>query len=154
MGYLQAKDIVSGQEGRAYATFDGVVEEMFYVKSIEATAEKQKEEVKVLGKRGTQSKAAGWTGTGTMTIYYTTSRFRQLMLRYIKDGIDTYFDIQIINDDSTTDIGRQASVLRNVNLDSVTVAKLDTESSLLDEEISFTFDDYDLQESFTDPVLG
>ncbi|WP_018752174.1 phage tail tube protein [Paenibacillus sanguinis] len=154
MGYLQAKDIVSGQEGRAYATFDGVVEEMFYVKSIEATAEKQKEEVKVLGKRGTQSKAAGWTGTGTMTIYYTTSRFRQLMLRYIKDGIDTYFDIQIINDDSTTNIGRQASVLRNVNLDSVTVAKLDTESSLLDEEISFTFDDYDLQESFTDPVLG
>lgn len=40
MGFFKAGDAISGQEGRAYATIDGRVEEMFYAKTIEATAEK------------------------------------------------------------------------------------------------------------------
>ncbi|WP_301627293.1 phage tail tube protein [Paenibacillus apis] len=154
MGFMKAGDAISGQEGRAYATINGRIEEMFYAKTIEATAEKNKSEFKALGRRGTQSKAIGWTGTGSMTIYYATPIFRQMMIDYIKTGRDTYFDIQIVNEDPNSGLGRQTIVLKNVNLDSVIMAKLDVDAEFLDEEISFTFDDVDMQDSFNSITLG
>ena len=152
MAFLKAGDTISGQEGRAYATINGQVEEMFYIRTLEATIEKQKTEVRTLGRRGVQHKASGWTGSGTMTIYYVTTLFRQLMLDYIKNGRDIYFDVTIVNEDPTSSIGRQTVVLKNVNLDSVMAARLDTETEVLDEEISFTFDDVDIMDSFTNPA--
>ncbi len=72
MSYLKAQDTISGKEGKAVATIDGNVEDMFYIKKIEANVEKTKSEIKTLGRRGTQHKATGWSGTGSMTIllYY------------------------------------------------------------------------------------
>ena len=152
MAFLKAGDTISGQEGRAYATINGQVEEMFYIRTLEATIEKQKTEVRTLGRRGVQHKASGWNGTGTMTIYYVTTLFRQLMLDYIRNGRDVYFDLTIVNEDPTSSIGRQTVVLKGVNLDSVMAARLDTETEVLDEEISFTFDDVDIMDSFTSPA--
>ncbi|MEG6521172.1 phage tail tube protein [Desulfotomaculum sp. 1211_IL3151] len=154
MGFFKANDAVSGQEGRAYATINGNVEEMFYVKTLEGKVEKQKSEMRALGRRGTQHKATGWSGSGSMTIYYATTLFRQMMLDYIKTGKDTYFDIQIVNEDPGSSIGRQTVVLKNVNLNSVILAKVDTENEFLDEEIDFTFEDIDILDSFSAPVLG
>lgn len=151
---MRAGDAISGQEGRAYATINGSVEEMFYAKTIEATAEKNKAEFKALGRRGVQSKAIGWTGTGSMTIYYATPLFRQMMLDYIKTGKDTYFDMTIVNEDPNSDLGKQTIVLKNVNLDSVIMAKIDVDAEFLDEEISFTFDDVDMLDSFNALTLG
>jgi hypothetical protein len=121
------------------------------VRKLEATIEKAKEEVKTLGRRGTQHKAAGWSGSGSMTVYYVTSLFRQLMLEYIKNGRDVYFDIIVTNDDPTSTIGLQTVALHGCNLDSVVIAKLDTESTVLDEDLDFTFDDVDLLEEFQNP---
>lgn len=154
MAYLQARDTINGQEGRAYATINKQVEEMFYIKKLEATIEKSKADIKTLGRRGTQHKATGWSGSGTLTIYYVTSRFRQLMKDYVKDGIDTYFDIQIVNEDPSSSIGKQTITLKSVNLNKVIIAKLDTDSAALEEDIDFTFEDVDILESFSDPVLG
>ncbi|MTI56157.1 phage tail tube protein [Geosporobacter ferrireducens] len=154
MSFFLAQDTISGQEARCYATIDSRVEEMFYAKKLEATAEKQKAEIKTLGKRGTQHKATGWKGTGTLTIYYVTSRFREIMLKYIKQGVDTYFDITVVNEDPTSSIGKQTIVLKGVNLDSVSMAMFDTESDALEEEIAFTFDDIEILDSFGKPVLG
>ncbi|MFD0675159.1 phage tail tube protein [Cohnella sp. GCM10027633] len=149
---LHARDTISGQEGRAYATIGGEQHEMFYIKSLEATVEKSKVEVKTLGRRGTQHKANGWNGTGSMTIYYVTSKFRELMQKYVKDGIDTYFDIQVVNEDPNSSIGKQTVNLTGVNLDSVIIAKLDTEADLLDEEVAFTFEGFDVATPFTHPT--
>ncbi|BFH70245.1 MAG: phage tail tube protein [Paenibacillus dendritiformis] len=148
MALLQAKDTISGREGRAFAQIDGKNEEMFYVKTLEAKIEKQKAEVKVLGSRSVQHKAAGWTGTGSMTIYYMTPLFRNMMLDYIKHGKDTNFIIQITNEDPMSSIGTQTVCLKNVNLNSVVMAKLDTESDVLEEEVEFTFDDVDILNNF------
>ncbi|WP_127575257.1 phage tail tube protein [Paenibacillus barengoltzii] len=153
-GFFKAGDAISGQEGRAYATINGRVEELFYAKSIEARAEKNKSDFKALGRRGTQSKAIGWTGTGSMTIYYATPVFRQMMLDYIKTGKDTYFDLTVVNEDPNSSLGRQTVILRNVNLDSVIMAKLDVDAEFLDEDCDFTFDDVDMPDSFATPVLG
>jgi len=154
MGFLQAKDTINGQEGRAYAIINGRYEEMFYVKSIEAKIEKEKSEIKTLGRRGTQNKATGWNGSGSMTIYYVTSTFRQMMLDYINKGIDTYFDIQITNDDPSSSIGKQTIILTGVNLDGIVIAQLDTDSDAMEEDIDFTFEGVQMQDSFKTPTLG
>ncbi|MDQ0722228.1 hypothetical protein QF049_003489 [Paenibacillus sp. W4I10] len=151
MAFLKASDTISGQEGRAYATINGQTEEMFYVKTLEATVEKQKAEVKTLGRRGVQHKATGWSGSGSMTIFYTTSRFRELMLQYMQNGVDTYFDIELTNEDPSSTIGKQTVTLKGVNLDSVIMASLDTEAEALEEEVSFTFEDVDMPVSFNLP---
>lgn len=150
MAFMRAEDAISGKLGKAFSTINGEVHEMLYLKNIEATAEKSKVEVPVLGRTGTQHKAGGWSGTGTATVYYATSKFRELMLEYIKTGKDTYFDILVENDDPTSNIGQQTTILKGVNLDSVIMAKLDVESETLDEDISFTYNDVDITNKFRD----
>ncbi|AVV56416.1 phage portal protein [Paenibacillus glucanolyticus] len=152
--FLKAQDTISGQEGRAYATINSRVHEMFYIKTLEASVEKNKAEVRTLGRRGVQHKATGWVGSGTMTIYYVTSLFRQLMYDYIKTGKDVFFDVTVTNEDPSSSIGAQTVTIKGVNLDSVIMASLDTESEALEEEVSFTFDDVDLGQSFQEPTLG
>jgi hypothetical protein len=154
LSYLKAKDTVSGQEARAYMVIDGETEEMFFAKKLVATVTKEKTEVRTLGKRGVQYKAKGWKGTGNMIIYYATSRFREILLQYMEQGQDVYFDIQVINEDAGTELGRQTVVLKNVNLDSMTVAAFDASADVLEESVNFTFEGMELLDRFEMPTLG
>lgn len=151
--FLRAGDTISGQEGKATANIAGVIQDMFYIKSLEATFEKNKSEIKTLGKRGTQQKANGWSGSGSMTIFYVTTIFRKMALNYAKNGKDTYFDITVQNEDPSSTIGKQTVVLYNCNFDSITLAKLDTDADALDEDIDFTFDDFDILDEFGVPIV-
>lgn len=152
--YLQAKDVISGSEATAYLTINKKNELMFYASSLTATATKEKISLKTLGKRGTQYKTNGWKGAGTMTVYYATSRFRQLMCDYISNGIETNFSIMVTNDDPTSTLGKEEVVLKNVSLDSVLMTSFDVSADILSEKISFTFDDIELLSTFSEPELG
>lgn len=159
MSYLKAGDTISGQE--AVATMlvhnaDGstTVENMFWAKNLEASAEIQKTEVFTLGKRGAQNKPTGWTGSGNMTIYYVTSLFRRMALQYIKTGRSVLFDLTVTNADPGSTVGSQTVVLKNCSLNSVILAKFDVESEILDESVDFTFDDVDMLDEFQNPVLN
>lgn len=159
MSYLKAGDIVSGQEAVANIVVynkDGstTVEPLFYAKNLEATVEIEKTEIYTLGKRGAQNKPNGWKGSGNMTIYYVTTRFRDMVLNYIKNGYLASFDLTVTNNDPGSTIGAQTVVLKGCTLDSVIVAKFDTESEALDESVDFTFDDLDILKKFTKPALG
>ncbi|MDR6883794.1 phage tail tube protein [Bacillus sp. 3255] len=149
-----AKDTISGQSARAYATIGGQVEEMFYAKKLEGKIQKNKKEIRTLGKTGAQNKANGFTGTGSMTIYYVTSKFREIMLQYTKYGIDTYFDIQVTNEDPSSTVGPQTTILKGVNINELTVAAFDVDAETLEEEVTFTFDDWDMPNQFAKPTLG
>lgn len=153
MALLRSGDTISGQEGKATATINGSVQDLFFLKTIEATFEKTKAEVKAIGKRGVQQKGTGWAGTGSMTLYYMTTVFRKMALSYAKTGKDMYFNITVVNDDPTSTVGKQTVVLYNCNIDSVLLAKLDTESDVLDEDIDFTFDDFDILDEFGNPII-
>lgn len=150
---LNAGDTISGQEGKATAKINGQIKDMFYIKSLEATVEKNKQEVRTLGKRGVQHKTTGWSGTGSMTIYYVTSEFVKLAKDYIKNGVDTYFTITVENSDPTSTIGTQTVSLFDVNIDSIPVAKLDVEDAVLECDMDFTFDDLDLTNEFSEPAV-
>ncbi len=132
---------------------DGNVETMFYVKNIEVNVEKNKEEIPVLGYVGVKHKAAGWKGSGSMTLYYLTSKFRKMMIDYMKTGVDTYFDLLIENEDKSSSTGKQTLKLTGVNIDSIILSKLDIESAVLDEDVDFTFNAADYINTFNDVEL-
>lgn len=148
---LRDSDYISGKEGVATAVLGGQVVDLFYVKSLEATMEKKKTELNSLGKRSSQHKTSGWSGKGSLTIYYITSDFRELAAVYNKTGKDIYFTMTVTNEDPASSVGKQTTVLYNCNLDTQLLAKIDVDAEVLDEDADFTFDDFDILNSFDAP---
>lgn len=71
------------------------------------------------------------------------------MLKKYKDtGEDVYFDIQISNEDPTSAVGRQTIILRDCNVDGGILAKFDANGEYLDEDMDFTFEDWEMPETF------
>lgn len=148
---LKAMDVISGQEAVATMNINGSVVDLFFAKSIEATFNKEKVDVRTLGNRVKQKKTVGWEGTGTMNVYYCSTIFRELAVEYIKTGKDLFFDLVITNNDATSTIGSQTIALYDVNLDSTILAKFDTESQVMDENMNFSFTGAEVLESFDVP---
>lgn len=145
---LEGKDVIASKEGSAYMTVDGRNVVLFYAVSIKAKIEKTKKEVKALGSRMQKNKTTGAKGSGTLKIYEVTSEFKRMILDYVKNGKDCYFDLMITNEDPTTDYGRETKVLRGCNFDDVEIVNLDAEGDILQQELNFTFDDFDMPETF------
>ena len=150
---MKAKDAVAASLAECYVTIDGNRYNFMHAINLEAAVEKTKTEVHILGKTGKGNKASGWKGTGSATFHYNTSVFRELLTKYKNSGEDTYFDIMVINEDKTSAVGRQTVILKDCNVDGGVLAKFDTEAEYLDEEMDFTFEDWEIPEKFT-PLEG
>lgn len=147
---MNAKDAISGSLGECYITIEGNRFKLMQVLSVEAKIEKTKVEVPIMGRTGKGNKATGWKGTGTAKFHYNTTRFRELMVEYAKTGKDIYFDMQVVNEDPTSIVGRQTVILNNCNIDGMTLAKIDTGADYLEDEFDFTFDSFTIPEKFKD----
>ena len=148
MAYLRAKDTINGALGTCFAIIDGSRYEIMQAKNVEAKVEKTKSEIPILGLTSKQHKAGGWNGTGTMEAYYLSSLVRQVMQEYMKNGVDSYFELLITNEDPTSETGKQTVLLKGVNINSMVLTKLDIEKDSLDETMMFTFNDADLLDVF------
>ena len=150
MAKLKSFDPISGKEGVAYAKINGNNEELFFAKTIEASVEKAKSEIKAIVRRMTGHKTTGMSGSGKMTLYYLTPLFRQMLKQYKDTGVDIYFDLVVENNDPSSSAGKQTTLLMDCNLDSVVLTKLDGDSDdPLEEDADFTFEDYDILQEFT-----
>ena len=145
---MHAKDTVSASFAECYVTLEGKRYNLMQAINLEANFEKNKTEVPILGKTGKGNKATGWTGTGSATFHYNTSVFRMLMYRYKETGEDVYFDIQVTNEDPTSAVGRQTVILKDCNVDGGILAKFDADAEYLDEDMDFTFEDFEIPEQF------
>ena len=146
---MNARDAISAPLAECYVTIEGNRYNFMQAINLEATLEKNKTEVPILGKTAKGNKASGWSGTGSATFHYNTSIFRKLLLRYKETGEDIYFDIQVTNEDPTSTIGRQTVILKDCNMDGGTLAKFDADGEYLDESIDFTFEDFEMPEEFS-----
>lgn len=145
---MRARDTVSASLAECFVTIEGNRYCFMQAINLEAKFEKTKTTVPILGKTGKGNKASGWSGTGSATFHYNTSIFRELMYRYKETGEDVYFDIQVTNEDPTSAVGRQTVILRDCNIDGGTLAKFDADAEYLDEEMNFTFEDFEIPEKF------
>ena len=145
---MNAKDAISASLAECFVTIDGARYNFMQCINLEANFEKNKTEVPILGKTGKGNKATGWAGTGSATFHYNTSIFRELMLRYKNTGEDVYFDIQVTNEDPTSAVGRQTVILKGCNIDGGILTKFDADAEYLDEDMDFTFEDFEIPETF------
>lgn len=145
---MNAKDSVAAALAECYVTIEGRRLNFMQAINLEATVEKTKSEVPILGKTGKGNKSTGWSGSGSATFHYNTSIFRKLLVRYKETGEDIYFDIQLTNEDPTSSVGRQTVILKDCNMDSTILAKFDADGEYLDEDMDFTFEDFEMPEEF------
>lgn len=149
---MKAKDTIFAALAECYVTIGTRRYNFMQAINLEAKIEKTKAEVPILGKTGKGNKATGWKGTGSATFHYNTSIFRQMLLDYKETGQDTYFEIQVTNEDPTSAVGRQTIILSDCNIDGGVLAKFDADGEYLDEEMDFTFEDFSMPESFRELI--
>lgn len=145
---MHAKDSISASLAECYVTIDGNRYNLMQAINLEASIKKNKTKVPILGKTGKGNKSTGWEGTGKMRLHYNTSIFRELMLKFKDTGEDIYFDIQCTNEDPTSSVGRQTVILKDCNIDGGLLVKFDSDAEYLDEDVEFTFDDFEMPEKF------
>ncbi|MCD7997412.1 MAG: phage tail tube protein [Clostridiales bacterium] len=149
MQSMNAKDAVSASLAECFITIEGNRYNFMQAINLEASIEKTKSEIPILGRTGKGNKTTGWKGSGSATFHYNTSIFREQLYRYKETGQDVYFDIQITNEDPTSSVGRQTIVLKDCNVDGGILAKFDADAEYLDEDLDFTFEDWEMPEQFS-----
>lgn len=145
---MKGKDAISAKLAECFVTIEGNRYNFMQMINFEASFEKTKTEVPVLGKTGIGNKATGWKGTFSATAHYNQSIFRTLLQKYKDTGEDVYFEIQVTNDDPTSAAGRQTIVFMDCNTDGGILAKFDADGEYLDEDINGTFEDFKMPETF------
>lgn len=152
---MLARNAVSAKMAECFITIpneQGVDETYNFMSAInlEATFEKSKTEIPILGRMNKGHKATGSNITGSAEFHFNTSIWRKLAYRFQQTGEDIYFDILIKNEDITaSEIGKQTIILRDCNLDSTLLAKFDADSDdVLTESIDFTAEGFELPEEF------
>ena len=146
---MLARDAIAGSQGSAYVTIAGNRYLFASLINIEARWEKTKTQVPIMGSVSKGNKATGGEGTGSATFHYNTSIFRELMYQYQETGEDFYFDIQVSNDDKTSTVGTQTTILKDCNIDGITIAMLDADADYLEDTLDFTFEKFLLPQKFT-----
>ena len=150
---MGAKDAVYGSLAECFITLEGNRYNFMSLTEFESTWEVNIIDVPILGKVGMGHKAAGGKGTWSGTAHYNQSIFRKIAETYQKTGVMPYFEIQITNEDPTSAVGRQTIIHHDCLCDSFTLAKFQAGEELLEEDLSGTFDSWDMPESFS-PLNG
>lgn len=145
---MHARDAITGSRAECYVIIDGKRINFMSATNVKATFEKNKVEVPILGRVMKGNKSVGGKGTGSAEFHYNTSIFREVMIKYMETGEDIYFDMQITNDDPTSSIGRQTTILKDCNIDSAIMAQLNADDEVLMDEFDFTFERAQLPEKF------
>lgn len=151
MSFLLANDGIDGKAGSAFMVKNGQNIELFGLKKYETNAEIQTSEFPVVGSLINQTKVKGIKYSGTLTIYYGTPEFLNILSEYKRNGKFPDINFQVINKDKGSSVGTQIVAIYGVILTKIPIAMLDDSAEYLKEEIPFTFTDYEPLESFHNP---
>ena len=145
---MKARDTIAAKLAECFITIGSRRYNFMQMIDMEAKVEKTKTTVPRRGAIMAGHKSCGMEGTFSGTAHYNQSVLRQALLDYKNTGEDVYFEMQITNDDPTSDAGRQTIIFYDCNTDGGVLAKFDADGEYLDEEIEGTFEDFSMPESF------
>ena len=148
---MHAKDALHASLAECYVTTDGNRYNFMQAKNLEANFEIEKTQIGILGRTGKANRSVNWKGSGSATFYMNTSIFREMMLAYKKTGKIIYFDIAITNYDPNSAADRQTVILKDCTIDGGILAKFDADGEFLEEDMDFTFEDFEIPEKFALP---
>ncbi|WP_130861433.1 phage tail tube protein [Bacilliculturomica massiliensis] len=145
---MNATDAVYGALAECYVTLDGNRYKMMQLHEFESKYEVNLIDVPILGRVTAGKKPGGGSGTWSGTAHYNQSVFRKWLLTYKNTGVLTPFDIQVTNEDKGSKSGKQTITHRGCLIDSMILSKFSAGDEILDEELSGTFDDWDMPQEF------
>lgn len=147
---MSAKDAVYGSLASCFVTIDGRRLNFMTLTEFESKWEMNISDVPILGKVGMGHKVAGGKGTWSGKAHYNQSHFRSVADTYQKTGVMPYFEIQVTNEDPTSAVGRQTIIHKDCLIESVILAKFQAGEEILEEDLSGTFESWDMPEQFRD----
>lgn len=147
---MLAKNAPSSKMAECYITIDGERYNFMSAINVEVNFEKSKTEIPILGRMNRGNKAVGSKISGSGEFHKNTSIWNRIAYKFQETGEDLYFEMQITNEDPTTEIGRQTIILYDCNFDSVTLAAFDADSDdVLTESLDFTAERFEMPEEYT-----
>lgn len=146
---MNARDAVYGSLAECFITINGNRYNFMSLTDFESKWAATIKDVNILGKVGVGHKSAGGKGTWSGTAHYNQSILRKMADTYQKTGVMPYFEIQVTNEDPTSAVGRQTIVHHDCLCDTFILAKFQAGEELLTEELSGTFESWDMPETFT-----
>ena len=156
MSYLMAQDTQNGAEGKITITRNGRILEVAGMRNIKPIAGIQTSDMKTIGTRKIQKKVNGVTQTGTGNVYFgsnASNLFTDMVLNYIKNGVQDMFDITITNEDPTSSVGAQVMGYYGCVLTGdIPLSILDDEEAMLNYDFNFSYTSVERLERFSDPT--
>lgn len=146
---IKAKDTIAAKLAECYLTIKCNRYNFMQMIDMECKVEKSKAKVPRLGTTMVGHKTVGMEGTFSGTAHYNQSVLRRALADYKDTGEDVYFEMQIVNDDPTSDAKRQEVIFYDCNLDGGVLAKFDADGEYLDEALEGTFEDFSMPTEFT-----
>jgi hypothetical protein len=147
---MKSKDAISARLAECFVTIGDRRYNFMQIINFEAKIDKTKSKVPRLGTIMIGHKSVAQEGTYSGKAHYNQSVMRECLADFKRTGEDTYFEIQVTNDDPASAAQRQTVVFYDCLTDGGTLAKFNADSEYLDEDISGTFDDYSIPEDFTE----
>lgn len=147
-------DSVDKSAGRGYIIYNGVMEELTGATKVTTKRTVKTRTRKPLGQRIEQTKITGITNDGTLTVdHYETARFNAMLDQYEATGKMPEFDLQIINEDEGSTVGRRVVRYYNCILKAdVSLNELeDSSDDAATSDIGFTFRKKKILEDYTRP---
>lgn len=149
---IKPKDVISARMAECYVTINDRRYNFMQIIDAEFKIDKVKGTVARLGATMIGHKTYAMEGTFSGTMHYNQSVMRELLADFKSTGVDTYFEIQISNEDPASAAGRQTVTFYDCLADGGVLAKFDgdPDGESLDEPIEGTFDDFIISEDFTE----
>ena len=153
MSFLLERDTLHGAAGKAVVIQNGQVKDLFGAKAVKTQAEISSTGMKVIGTKKEQQKPGSVKQTGTMTVYYGTPLFVDMLYQYIRTGEMPTFDLQVSNDDKASTVGAQTILYTGCKLTgTVPLSVLDADVDMLTFDTSFSYEDFEPLSRFHDPA--
>lgn len=146
---MDAADAVYGSLASCYVTIEGNRYQFLQMTEFEAKYKTNLVDVPLLGQVNKGHKAAGGSGEWSGKAHYNQSVLRKVMKKYQDTGVMPYTEIQVTNEDPTSHVGRQTVILVNCLIDTIVVTKFMAGEEILDEELSGTFERFEMPEEFS-----
>lgn len=156
---LRSRDVINSNLGTLWIQLpNGRWRKMGEVRNINARIDVATEEFRCIGEMMHRHKGVGMRGSGSMNIYTGTPEFLHYLNDFKNDFINYRFTIHCTNRDPETidgeGRGSQMIVITDVLLHGAELFKLDTEDGLLDQDVDFDFDDYQILQEYNFPLTS
>lgn len=146
--FIEGYQTVRGTDATVTMEIDDRRIDLFQVKNFDSNANITLDEVPRIGTRTVGHKVSTITYEGSFTAYHGSPEARQLFLQYVATGRWPRITITTRVEDKDTGIGALTVVHKNVHFSTMPLAKIDAETTSLEEDFDFTCDSVEVPEEY------